>query len=665
MGPLYTALILLPTLWIASHLRALYNNYRAALLTGLPIIICPYDPESFIIAVFCVPARPLLKRVLPARAFAAVELTIFGWEFRDKAAVHARVGPAFVVVTTGLNQLICADPAMAHAILARRREFVQPAISIKVMSFLGMNILTSNGESWSRQRRIVAPALNERISPDVWRETAEQATFLVDLLLSPPSSSSSSDPLPPHTPGTSDTIPGLRSVAINVLTRIAYGHRKPFALPSLPRDPRAPMSYVDAISLVTQLLVPSAFVPVWLLSLPVMPRLLRTLGAALARMPALTADMLDQERRRAAEQQQQQQQQDTTAAGGNHAPDTIMSMLVRLSDQEKKSQAAATAAADDDDDDDAAVASRDKKTAAATANKTYLTEDEIAGNLFIFTAAGFDTTANTLAYAVTLLAAHPEWQAWIRAEIDAVLGPPGPQDDDDDDDGKGELPDYATAFPKLTRCLAVMVSLSIPLDPNQPPPKQEILKTPRPIQQYETLRLFPPLTHLMRSNETTQTMSYPSATDSSPSSSSTSPSSFTLRAPCAIYINTVALHTSPSTWGPDALTFNPARWLQPSVSGYNDSEAPQQQHLMTPPRGAFLPWSGGPRVCPGQKMSHVEFVTVIATLFRRCTAEPVPREGESMPQARQRLLDLTQDSQPILTLQMNRPQDVRLRWTKR
>lgn len=162
-------------------------------------------------------------------------------------------------------------------------------------------------------------------------------------------------------------------------------------------------------------------------------------------------------------------------------------------------------------------------------------------------------------------------------------------------------------------------------------------------------------------------MSYHSTTDTS---SSSSPSSFTLRAPCAIYINTVALHTSPSTWGPDALTFNPARWLQPSVSGDNDndSEAPQQQqqqHLMTPPRGAFLPWSGGPRVCPGQKMSQVEFVTVIATLFRRCAAEPVPREGESMPQARQRLLDLTQDSQPILTLQMNRPQDVRLRWTKR
>ncbi|KAK1584968.1 uncharacterized protein LY79DRAFT_559927 [Colletotrichum navitas] len=64
-------------------------------------------------------------------------------------------------------------------------------------------------------------------------------------------------------------------------------------------------------------------------------------------------------------------------------------------------------------------------------------------------------------------------------------------------------------------------------------------------------------------------------------------------------------------------------------------------------------------------MSQVEFVTVMATLFRKCTVEPVPRAGESADRARQRLLDLTRDSQPILTLQMNRPDEVRLRWKRR
>jgi hypothetical protein len=64
-------------------------------------------------------------------------------------------------------------------------------------------------------------------------------------------------------------------------------------------------------------------------------------------------------------------------------------------------------------------------------------------------------------------------------------------------------------------------------------------------------------------------------------------------------------------------------------------------------------------------MSQVEFVTVIATLFRKCTAKPMLKKGENMQQARQRLMDLMQDSQILLTLQMNKPKDVHLDWAKR
>jgi cytochrome P450 len=120
----------------------------------------------------------------------------------------------------------------------------------------------------------------------------------------------------------------------------------------------------------------------------------------------------------------------------------------------------------------------------------------------------------------------------------------------------------------------------------------------------------------------------------------------------------MALHTSPSFWGPDALDFNPARWLQAS-------ESVEEPALTTPPRGRFIPWSMGPRVCPGQKMSQVEFVAVIATLFRRCNAQPVIKKGEDTDGARQRLLDLMQDSQAVLTLQMNRPKDVLIQWMAR
>lgn len=126
-----------------------------------------------------------------------------------------------------------------------------------------------------------------------------------------------------------------------------------------------------------------------------------------------------------------------------------------------------------------------------------------------------------------------------------------------------------------------------------------------------------------------------------------------LQAPYAVHINTMALHTSKSSWGPGVLDFEPARWLQ------------DEDEMMHPPKGTYIPWSAGPRVCPGQKMSQVEFMAVIMTLFRRCTVEPVPEPGQSMQQARQGLLDLMEDSQPLLTLQMNRPHDLRLKWQKR
>lgn len=64
-------------------------------------------------------------------------------------------------------------------------------------------------------------------------------------------------------------------------------------------------------------------------------------------------------------------------------------------------------------------------------------------------------------------------------------------------------------------------------------------------------------------------------------------------------------------------------------------------------------------------MAQVEFVAVIATLFRSCKAEVVLKEGETDVQARERLETLMGESQPLLTLQMENPEDVVLRWVLR
>lgn len=46
MNVLLLGVIVAFSIWVTSQLRTLIRNYRAACATGLPIVICPYDPDS-------------------------------------------------------------------------------------------------------------------------------------------------------------------------------------------------------------------------------------------------------------------------------------------------------------------------------------------------------------------------------------------------------------------------------------------------------------------------------------------------------------------------------------------------------------------------------------------------------------------------------------------
>lgn len=80
-----------------------------------------------------------------------------------------------------------------------------------------------------------------------------------------------------------------------------------------------------------------------------------------------------------------------------------------------------------------------------------LSVQEILGNIFVINFAGHDTTANTLAYAIFLLAAHPEAQDWMRDEIRALVG-----------NQNSETWSYDDLFPNLKRTMAILVSVQAP-----------------------------------------------------------------------------------------------------------------------------------------------------------------------------------------------------------
>ena len=253
----------------------------------------------------------------------------------------------------------------------------------------------------------------------------------------------------------------------------------------------------------------------------------------------------------------------------------------------------------------------ESKTAAESKTKA-LSDEEMMGNLFVFTAAGFDTTANSISYALVLLARYPQWQDWLIEEVDNIL-PTNVTIDD-------EL-DYASVFPKATRVLAFML---------------------------ETLRLFTPLVHLSKQTATQQTIT-------------TSKGSFWLPANTSVYVNGVALHLDAEVWrnlnlakdekasGHDEQRFRPSRWVNPPHS---------TNPLFQPPKGTYVPWSAGPRVCPGQKFAQVEFVTVFLTILQEHKISAVALDNETRGDVEKRLERRMRDSVSVLTLQMNGVYDV-------
>ena len=139
-----------------------------------------------------------------------------------------------------------------------------------------------------------------------------------------------------------------------------------------------------------------------------------------------------------------------------------------------------------------------------------------------------------------------------------------------------------------------------------------------------------------------------------------------------------ALQCDPAHWGPDAYTWRPSRWLRrtadestadvPSASSAAKEAGTQNgaENLIEPRKGTYMPWSDGPRVCPGRKFSQVEFVAVMAALFRRHWVQPKLMDGESLEEGQARVLRMIGRRDLLaLTTQMERPDEVAMVWSER
>jgi cytochrome P450 len=242
--------------------------------------------------------------------------------------------------------------------------------------------------------------LNEKISKVVWAESLKQSNQMLDWF------EANSDLT------TNTIVDSLKTIAINVLGTAAYGFSQPWTPSKNTSSQSTSQSFFNSVSLQTQFFILTALVPTRILRLPFMPERMQNLAAAKVNFPRYAQDLINAER--------------MSHAGVSGVKSNVMAMLVQVLDQ---------------GDDMPEQKSREQKQVA-------MTVDEIQGNLFILSVPRLKTTANTMAYAVVLLAVYPEWQEWLIEEIDCVAS----QD-------PHEL--YKQTYPKLLRSLAFMVNLLI------------------------------------------------------------------------------------------------------------------------------------------------------------------------------------------------------------
>ena len=557
------------------------QNFANARAIGLPMVFVPVDQVQLLWVLLAPLNREWLRRLLPAKFWERVSLTIFGWEFHEKLRPFDRFVPghgdqdgdgnqkmsrSYPLVGLRQTELWTADPTTAQDVMARVRDFEVPHVMEYALGQYGSNVLTTNGDKWARHRKIVTSVIDERILREVFEESIRQTFGPLDEILltgqGEPELNSKETPF---------LFDWLKWVTIHVLLGTSMGAKVPWKSSGGAVESGYKMSHIESLNTLVVNTMGVAMLPTKLLA--GWPRWL----PGHVKMTAVAYSKIEVHKRSKSILDQERERQER---GETSTKPTIVSKIVRASEDGK-------------------------------ASGHSLSEGEMISNLFAITAAGFKTTATTLAYGVVLLARYPRWQEWLLEEIDSLMVPAN-----DLEPGM----DYSAVFPRATRALAFM---------------------------FETLRLYSPVSHVHRETASPQTLQ-------------TSAGAIRVPAKTRIYVNSVASHLLPS-WrnrqsdppflqaekegmDRDEYAFRPSRWLNPPGSA---------QALYHQPKGTWVPWAMGPRVCPGMKMAQVEFSAALLTLLRRHRIHAAPMEGEGRSETEARLDARLRDSRWVTVLQMN------------
>jgi cytochrome P450 len=642
---MHSALIfLLPLALISAYAFNWYlcfrRNIKKAKESGLPYVIVPV----FVLNRTWLVTHPiwlkLARKYLPyswIESWHDYTLPDFTWELRYEP--FKRLGAdTFLAVSGGDFCLWTADADVISQITTRRNDFPKPTHIYSSVDIYGKNVVSTEGTAWRRHRKLTSPPFTEKNNTLVWTETIDQTQSMLESWVGKDMKADRR---------VERIMDDTMRLSLHVISRAGFGRK--LAWPSeakaeaasdqsdihpdpskienkvTERDAGHSMSYVYALHCLLENILWTFLVKHWVLKRSPF-KAMRHAYKAYVEWGNYMREMVSSKKA-------------AIRAGKGLDEMDIMGQLVI-----------------------GQVLQSDKKSSSKDAP---LSDSEILGNAFVLILAGHETVANSIHFAILLLALNFSSQRTLQKDLEKHFQGRPISDWDYDRD-----------LPALFggRTGAVM---------------------------NEELRLIGPVVNVPKS--TYGVSDQPLDVNGK---------KCTLPANTYISLCTSAVHRNPKWWphGPprdpkkpahafsnldnDLEEFKPERWIldgeghNPNgktegggnkLAGFSTEAPPDSEDLglntasdtsaslYHPSKGAFIPFSEGFRACIGRRFAQIEILTALAVIFSQysveldvgkyATIEEVERMGtEERKQVWQKAADdatrLIDSSTTIITLQM-------------
>ncbi|KAF7948648.1 uncharacterized protein EAE97_004059 [Botrytis byssoidea] len=579
VGILFIGLVLWTLLlWkVGNAYNGFLESRRIAQKTGFPVIETPLAPiglKNILTLKFII---PILRRVPWTRHWGWLCIANHRNSFLNLRSSYDLHGDTYIFAASNLNLLRTTNAGLIAQFTTRKNDFVKPLKNYKVLEFFGKNIVTIEGEEWRRHKRVVGKSFGEKSINLVWAESIRQAEGMIRIWGRRGRSSEKGDEEMRVEDAGSDTA----ILSLHVICAVGFGVPQLWEgeeeeymgngnlkieggeMPNLGLSKPVgdhSLGFKDCINTVLGSLLLMLW-PQWMLKISPIKRHGKVYKAFKETNQYVTG-LLEHKKKQ------------ISAGDDDKFTMDLMGNMLKASTETLNSP---------------------KNPVVSNKNEDLpLSEAEIKSNAFIFLLAGHETTASSIQLCFVYLAISILSQTSMQADIDLIVGSKKPQNWT-----------YASDFPKLYNSMVGAVL-------------------------NEELRLMPIAETIPKITVGEQKVIVDGVEKVVPEG-------------CYIHLNTVGTHRNPRYWphrvseegSTDLNDFVPERWIVEKVEERDEmTHADEDEEdsvrdgfdndsstLFKPVKGAFIPFSEGPRACPGKKFAQVEMIAVLTVIFQKYSVE--------------------------------------------